>query len=61
MAASYQIRRLDEEGAPIAAEAGFQLACKRAETVARQVIVVTDVKRRARIGRPAKQKLPAQL
>jgi len=49
-----QIRHLDEKGAPVATKAGLELAGERAETVAGQVVVISNVKRCARIRGVAK-------
>src|SRR6266571_7761907 len=52
-----QVGHLDEEGAPVAAEAGFKLAAERTEAIASQVVVIADIERRAGIRRPAKKEL----
>ena len=53
-----QVRHLNEEGSPVAAEARFELIGKRAEAVAIDIVVVSNIESRPRIRRPAKKELP---
>ena len=52
-----QVRHLDEEGAAVAAKARLDLAGKRIEAVAAEIVVVTDIESRSRIRGPAEKKL----
>src|SRR5437588_10283851 len=54
-----QVRHLDEEGAAVAAEARLELSRERTEAVARQVVVVSSIKRSAGIRCVAKEELRA--
>ena len=56
-----EVRHLDEESAAVTAEAGLQLAGEGAETIARQIVIVSDIEGRARIRRVAKEKLRASI
>ena len=56
-AAPEEVRHLYEERPAISAKAGFQLIRKTAKTISVQVVVITNVEGRARIGSPTKQKL----
>src|SRR5205085_2503854 len=60
-AAPEQVRHLDEEGAPVAPEARFELPCEGTQAVARQIVVVADVKSCARVRRPTDERVDAQL
>src|SRR3954470_20504169 len=54
-----EVGHLDEKCATVAAEARLELARNWAVAVKSQIIVIADVKGRARVGRPAQQELPA--
>src|SRR5262245_28622338 len=56
-----EVGHFDEECAAVAAEAGFELVGEGVVSVARQIVVVADVERRARIRRPSEQELPANV
>ena len=55
-----QVRRLDKEGACVAAEAGHDLLRERMQAVVVQIVVVTRVESRSGTRRPAKQCLRSQ-
>ena len=55
---SEEVRHLNEESSPVPAKARLELIRKRTEAVATEIVVVSDIKSRSRIRRPAKQKLP---
>ena len=54
---SEEIGHFDEKRAAIAAKTGLELTTKRIEPMTIQIIVVSDVERRARIRCPAKKEL----
>ena len=54
-----EIRHLDEEGAPVAAEARLKQPADGVEAVAVHVVVVTYIKGCAGVGRPSEKKLRA--
>ena len=58
-AAPEEVGHLDEEGAAVATEARLQLSGEGIETVANQIVVVTNIERCARIRRPAQKELPS--
>src|SRR5918997_4407253 len=56
-----EVGHLDEEGAAVAAEAGFERAVEGVEAVAVEVVVVAGVEGRPRIRRPAEEELAAHV
>src|ERR1051325_6094084 len=54
---SEQVRHLDEEGAAVATKSWFQRSAEAIETIAAQIVVVTDVKSSTGIRRVTEQEL----
>src|SRR6266849_5652956 len=58
---SEQVGHLDEESAPVAAEARLELVGKGTEAVAIDIVVVANIESCPRIRRPAKEKLAFEI
>lgn len=55
------VGHFDEDGAAVAAKAGFELRGERALSIVIYVVIVADIERRAGIRRPAKKKLAFEI